>query len=206
MATIAPDAQTLEGVMTTKRAERLAQMNLIEMSVKDMLVTIGEDVNREGLLNTPTRVARFYLDFLAAEEFQFTSFVNDGSSEMIIQSDIEFHSLCEHHMLPFYGSAAVAYIPNGKIVGLSKLARCVDHYSRRLQNQERITKQVADRLQSELAPIGVAVVLKARHFCMEMRGVRKRGAYTTTSCLLGAFKDDAAARAEFLLLANNLKV
>jgi GTP cyclohydrolase I len=123
---------------------------------------------------------------------------------MIIQSDIEFHSLCEHHMLPFYGTAAVAYIPNGRIVGLSKLARCVDAFSRRLQNQERITKQVADALQTALNPSGVAVVLRARHMCMEMRGIKKRGAVTTTSCLMGDFLQ-AAPRAEFLSLVNNLR-
>lgn len=182
----------------------------------------NEDVMREGLVNTPSRVAAFYREFLAPTPFEFTTFENDGSSEMIVQSDIEFSSLCEHHLLPFYGSAAVAYIPNQRIVGLSKLARCVDSFSRRLQNQERITRQVADTLELALTskqvisqvvptslvlkPLGVAVVLKARHMCMEMRGIKKRGAVTTTSCLLGVFKSDPAARAEFFSLANHLHV
>lgn len=177
----------------------------MEERVRWILGTI-DNSNREGLEATPSRVRKFYKEFMNPELFEFTSFENDGSSEMIIQSDIEFYSLCEHHMLPFFGSAAVAYIPSDKIVGISKLARCVDKYSRRLQNQERITKQVADTLEYALKPIGVAVVLKARHLCMEMRGIKKRGAYTTTSCLLGVFKSDASARAEFLTLANNLKV
>ncbi len=125
---------------------------------------------------------------------------------MIIQSDVEFTSICEHHLLGFYGTAAIAYIPDGKIVGLSKLARCLDMYSHKLQNQERITRQVADALQDALKPKGVAVVLRARHSCMEMRGVKKRGAITTTSCLYGAFRDESDTRNEFLSLANNLKV
>jgi GTP cyclohydrolase I len=174
--------------------------------VTSILQGIGEDPDREGLKETPSRVARFYREFLCPPEVKFTTFDNDGSDEMIIQSDIEFTSLCEHHMLFFFGSAAVAYIPNGRIVGLSKLARCVDLYSRRLQNQERITRQVAERVQKELSPKGVAVVLRARHLCMEARGVKKRGSFTTTSCLLGVFKSDPAARAEFLSLASNLKV
>lgn len=193
-----------------------------------LLEGILENSRREGLRGTPHRVAKFYSEFLNPPDFEFTSFENDGSSEMIVQSDIEFHSLCEHHMLPFYGIAVVGYIPNKRIVGLSKLARCVDVYARRLQNQERITKQVADALTKALTthatnpvindreevllkesaekPIGVAVVLRARHLCMEMRGVKKRGAITTTSCLLGAFRDRPETRAEFLSLANNLKV
>lgn len=191
-----------------KDDEKIARLALrvgVSTATTQLLSSIHES-GREGLVNTPDRVAKFYDEFLHPTAFEFTNFENDGSSEMIIQSDIEFYSLCEHHMLPFFGSAAIAYIPDKRIVGISKLARCIDKYSRRLQNQERITKQVADTLEYALKPIGVAVVLKARHLCMEMRGIKKRGAYTTTSCLLGVFKSDASARAEFLTLANNLKV
>lgn len=184
--------------------------------IYNLLNELGEDTNREGLKNTPIRVAKFYEEFLSPPVFEFTAFDNDGSSEMIIQSDISFHSLCEHHLVPFYGTACVAYIPGKRIVGLSKLARCVDSFARKLQNQERITKQIADALfealtvrveghEQKIEPIGVAVVLRARHLCMEMRGVKKPGAVTTTSCLYGAFKDEPSCRAEFLSLANNLK-
>lgn len=186
--------------------ERETDLSLVDAGVKMILKGLGEDEGREGLTGTPLRVAKFYQEFLNPPEFKFTTFDNDGSDEMIIQSDIEFAAICEHHMLPFIGAAAVAYIPNGRIVGLSKLARCVDSVARGLQNQERITKQVADSLQEALRPKGVAVILKARHLCVEIRGVKKRGTLTTTSCLLGVFKSDPAARAEFLSLANNLKV
>jgi len=120
--------------------------------------------------------------------------------EMILQTNIPFYSLCEHHIAPFFGVAHVAYIPNGKIVGLSKLARTVDFYSRRLQNQERITQQIADRIQKELSPVGVAVVLKAQHLCMAMRGVKKHDTWTTTSKMNGVFRTDLNCRQEFLNL------
>lgn len=163
-----------------------------------LLEIIGEDPTREGLVDTPKRVIKFYKEFLKAEPFNFTTFDSEAYDEMIIQKNIPFFSLCEHHMAPFFGHATVAYIPDGKIVGLSKLARTVEHYSRRLQNQERITTQIADKLQKELKPVGVAVVLEARHFCMEMRGVKTHDVSTTTSKLLGAFKDKPEARAEFM--------
>lgn len=163
-----------------------------------MLETLGENPNREGLKETPKRVMKFYREFLSPPEFTFTTFEGEEYDEMIIQKDIPFFSLCEHHMAPFFGTATVAYIPNGKIVGLSKLARTVDLYARRLQNQERITSQIATRLQEELEPRGVAVTLKARHFCMEMRGVKTHDVHTVTSKLTGFFKDDPKARAEYL--------
>lgn len=155
-----------------------------------------DDPTREGLRDTPKRYVKFLEDFLAPPAFTFTTFESEGMDEMIVQKDIEFYSLCEHHLAPFYGVAHVAYIPNGKLVGLSKLARTVELYSRRFQNQERITSQIAERLQEELHAVGVAVVLEARHLCMGMRGVKKN-ATTTTSKLLGMFKDDAKARSEF---------
>jgi len=163
-----------------------------------LLETLGEDPTREGLRDTPKRVMKFYREFLTPPEFNFTTFDGEGADEMIIQKDIPFFSLCEHHLAPFFGTATVAYIPNDKIVGLSKLARTVETYARRLQNQERITSQIAERLQQELSPRGVAVTLKARHFCMEMRGVRTHDVSTITSKLTGFFKDDPKARAEYL--------
>lgn len=163
-----------------------------------LLEHIGEDPTREGLLDTPKRVLKFYKEFLSPPVFNFTVFDSESYDEMIIQKNIPFFSLCEHHIAPFFGYATVAYIPNGKIVGLSKLTRTVEYYSRRLQNQERITNQIAERLQAELDPIGVAVTLSARHFCMEMRGVRTHDVYTKTTKLIGAFKDKPEARQEFL--------
>jgi GTP cyclohydrolase I len=197
MATLGAATQALESSM-----KKEFDTGLVENSISNLLDGIGEPF-REGLQHTPIRVAKFYREFLSPEEFKFTTFENDGSDQMIVQSEIEFQSLCEHHLLPFYGTAIVAYIPGDKIVGISKLARCVDTYARRLQNQERITRQIADALQEALDPVGVAVVLKARHSCMEMRGIKKKGAITTTSCLYGAFKDEGPCRSEFLSLANS---
>jgi len=169
-----------------------------EDNIVRMLETLGEDASREGLRDTPKRVMKFYREFLSPEKFDFTTFEGESYDEMIIQKDIPFFSLCEHHLAPFFGTATVAYIPDGKIVGLSKLARTVDLYARRLQNQERITSQIAERLQEELQPRGVAVTLKARHFCMEMRGIKTHDVHTITSKLTGFFKDDPKARAEYL--------
>jgi GTP cyclohydrolase I len=163
-----------------------------------LLETLGENPNREGLKDTPKRVMKFYREFLTPPEFNFTTFEGEEYDEMIVQKDIPFFSLCEHHLAPFFGTATVAYIPDGKIVGLSKLARTVETYARRFQNQERITSQIAARLNEELSPRGVAVTLKARHFCMEMRGVKTHDVATVTSKLTGFFKDDPKARAEYL--------
>lgn len=186
-----------------EKQDARAKQVVISLAMRQILGCLDDEPEREGLRETPLRVAKFYQEFLSPPEFKFTTFENDGSDQMIVQSDIPFHSLCEHHLAPFFGTAVVAYIPKQRIVGISKLARCVDTYARRLQNQERITKQVADALQEALDPLGVAVVLKAKHFCMEMRGIKKQGAITTTSCLYGAFKDEGSCRSEFLSLANN---
>lgn len=172
-----------------------------EQAVRDLLCAIGYDTDREGLRDTPRRVSRFLMEFCASEPFNFTTFDSEGMSEMVVMSEIPFSSLCEHHMLPFVGTAAVAYVPNGRIVGLSKLARAVRHCSAGLQNQERITKAVADMLERHLSPLGVGVVLCARHMCMELRGVKSAGVQTTTSCMRGALLDDEKARTEFLRLA-----
>lgn len=170
----------------------------VEDNVLRILQYMGEDVTREGLKDTPKRYIKFLTEFLTPKEFNFTAFDAEGTDEMIIQTNIPFYSLCEHHIAPFFGVANVAYIPNEKIVGLSKLARTVDLYSNRLQNQERITTQIAERITLELNPRGVAVSLKAQHLCMNMRGVKKHDTWTITTKLLGAFKEDDKARNEFL--------
>lgn len=172
----------------------------VEDNITRVLQYFGQDPNREGLRETPKRYIKFLKEFLNPPEFNFTTFDSEGMDEMIIQNNIPFYSLCEHHIAPFFGTAAIAYIPNGSIVGLSKLARTLEYYSRGLQNQERITNQVAERLQKELNAKGVAVVIKAQHLCMAMRGVKKHDTWTTTSKMTGAFRDDLNARNEFLNL------
>jgi len=172
---------------------------------ENLLTEIGEDLNREGLKDTPKRAARALAYFTKGYQENLSDLINGAifpseNSEMVILKNIEVYSLCEHHIAPFFGFANVAYVPNDKIVGLSKLARCVDLYANRLQNQERITTQIAERLQNELNCKGVAVSLKAQHLCMCMRGVKKHDTWTITSKLLGVFKDDEKARNEFLFL------
>lgn len=176
----------------------------IEEAIKEILSSIGEDPKREGLLKTPTRVAKSYA-FLTegytmdVREVAGSVFTEDYN-EMVLVKDIELYSLCEHHMLPFFGKAHVAYIPNGKILGLSKIARIVDVYARRLQVQERLTGQIADAIQDFLDPVGVAVVIEASHMCMMMRGVQKQESKTVTSAMRGCFLDDQKSREEFLSL------
>jgi GTP cyclohydrolase I len=172
--------------------------------VRQMLIRLGEDPKREGLERTPQRVAKA-LDFLTSgynmsveEVVQDAVFNEDKCEEMVIVKDIEFYSLCEHHMLPFFGYAHVGYLPKGKIIGLSKIARVIDVFARRLQVQERLTRQIADTLQSVLHPRGVAVVMEASHFCMIMRGVQKQNSRTVTSAMLGTFREDTRTRAEFM--------
>jgi len=174
--------------------------NSAEWHFQQILKLLGEDTNREGLIETPKRFIKFYKEFLNPPKYNFTTFNGEGYDDMIVQSNIPFYSLCEHHIAPFTGAATIAYIPNDKIVGLSKLARTLETFSRRLQNQERITRQVADYLQKELKPKGVAVIVKAKHLCMEMRGVRKHDTFTTTSCMLGIFFDNLNTRNELLNL------
>jgi len=170
----------------------------VEDNITRLLQYFGEDVNREGLKDTPKRYVKFFKEFLNPPKWNCTTFEGEGYDEMIIQKNISFHSLCEHHIAPFFGEGHIAYIPNKKIVGLSKLARTLETYSRRLQNQERITTQVAEFLWNELQPRGVAVSLTAKHMCMEMRGVRKHNTWTTTNKLLGFFKEKDECRNEFL--------
>lgn len=175
-------------------------VNSPEWHFQQILKHLGEDTNREGLIETPKRYIKFMREFLEPKIFNFTTFDAEGTDEMILQTNIPFYSICEHHTAPFFGFANVAYIPNNKIVGLSKLSRTVDLYANRFQNQERITTQIAERLQNELNPKGVAVNLKAQHLCMCMRGVKKHDTWTQTSKMIGVFKEDEKARNEFLNL------
>ena len=172
-------------------------------AVQTLLASIGQDVKREGLIDTPKRYVKFLKEFCAPQKFKFTMFENEGSDRMIIVKDIPFFSLCEHHLAPFFGTAAIAYIPNDKIVGLSKLPRTLDLFARKPQNQERIGKEVADYLMNKLKPQGVAVMIQARHLCVEMRGVQKHSVQTITSEMRGVFLDDINCRQEFLSLIKN---
>jgi GTP cyclohydrolase IA len=180
-------------------------LETLEEAYHSLLEAIGEDPNRQGLVRTPIRAARA-LEFLTNGYRQnLDDIVNDAvfdsaASEIILVKDIELYSLCEHHLLPFIGRAHVAYIPNGKVIGLSKVARIVDVFARRLQIQENLTTQIAESLMKCLEPSGVAVVVEAKHLCMMMRGVEKQNSVMKTSCLLGTFKEDARTRSEFLSL------
>lgn len=184
----------------TKSQNMEYTVNSPEFHFQQILKALGEDPTREGLKETPKRYIKFMREFLEPKEFNFTTFDAEGTDEMIIQTNIPFYSICEHHTAPFFGIANVAYIPAEKIVGLSKLARTVDLFANRFQNQERITSQIAEKLQTELNPRGVAVHLKAQHLCMCMRGVKKHDTWTSTSKLLGLFKEDLNVRNEFLSL------
>jgi GTP cyclohydrolase I len=167
-------------------------------SIIELLALMDEEPDREGLRRTPTRYEKFLREFFTEQPFDVTVFKNEGYDEMVIQTNIAFYSMCEHHLLPFFGYGAIAYIPDEHIVGLSKLARTLTHFSRRLQTQERLTTQVTEFLEEKLRPKGIGVVLTGRHLCMEMRGIEKPGTQTTTSALRGSFKKNPATRAEFL--------
>ncbi len=171
--------------------------------VENMLKLLGEDPKREGLLRTPHRVAKSLLELTSGYNVDIDSLINraiftETYNEMVVVKDIRFYSLCEHHLLPFFGVAHVAYIPNGKIIGLSKIPKLVDVFAKRLQVQERMTQQIADMLQEKLSPMGVAVVVQARHLCMEMRGAESQDSPTVTSAMLGAFRNSTRTREEFL--------
>jgi GTP cyclohydrolase I len=188
-----------DGKLDSQRIEAL------EEAYRSLLEAIGEDPERQGLRRTPIRAAEA-LEFITQGYRQnLDAIINDAifdseASEIILVKDIELYSLCEHHLLPFIGRAHVAYIPNGKVIGLSKVARIVDVFARRLQIQENLTTQIAESLMACLEPSGVAVVVEAKHLCMMMRGVEKQNSIMKTSCLLGSFKDDARTRSEFLSL------
>ena len=175
----------------------------IEKSTLETLKAIGEDPRREGLQKTPARVAKAYSEILSGYRTDPVALINGALfeveyDEMVIVKDIEFYSLCEHHMLPFFGHAHVAYIPHGKVIGLSKIPRIVDLFARRLQVQERMTQQIADFIQASINPAGVGVVIEGQHLCSMMRGVHKQEAKMTTSAMLGVFRENLETRMEFL--------
>jgi GTP cyclohydrolase I len=178
---------------------------LLTQDVEETLRLLGENPDREGLARTPQRVADSLL-FLTSGYDQTVEDIVNGAvfaepyEEMVLVKDIELYSLCEHHVLPFFGKAHVAYLPRGRIVGLSKVARLVDMFARRLQVQERLTTQIAEAIDEVLSPYGVAVVIEAAHLCMMMRGIQKQNSQTLTSCMLGSFREDEKSRAEFLEL------
>jgi GTP cyclohydrolase I len=182
-------------------ARTVVDLRAAEQAVADLLLALGQDVDSEHLLETPGRVARSFAELLTPATFNPTTFPNDqGYDELVVARDIPFHSLCEHHLLPFRGIAHVGYLPGARILGLSKLARVVELFSRRLQVQERLTQQVADWLEQHLEPKGVGVVLEAEHLCMSLRGVRSTGSLTVTSSLTGIVREDPRTRTEFLAL------
>jgi len=197
-------AAPIEGSAQRGRGRGTGHRNgRVEEAVRDILVEIGEDPMREGLVGTPDRVHRMYAELTAGYHVDPDRLVNgaiyeEAYSEMVVVKDVPFYSLCEHHLLPFFGTAAVAYIPRGRVIGLSKIPRIVEMYGRRLQVQERMTQQIASFLNERLNPQGVGVVIEANHLCAVMRGIRKPGTVMTTSAVLGLFRTRDRTRAEFL--------
>lgn len=197
MATDDAESEVLEGEMNDK-------MKVLEEAMRSSLGVL-DDPSRDGLAETPKRWAKMMLELTEPHRFSMTTFPNDKEyDEMVVEVGIPFHSLCEHHLAPFFGTAAVTYVPGHRIVGISKLCRTVEHFARRLQVQERMTQQVAEMLQETLRPKGVAVLIRARHMCQEMRGVRKSGVETVTSCLRGCFLEKPESRQEFMNIARRI--
>ena len=175
-----------------------------EKAAADLLVALGQPIDRADMADTPRRMAQAYSELLTVEPFNFTTFSNSHQyDELVLVEDIPVRSLCEHHMLPFVGVAHIGYLPDLRILGLSKFARVVDSFSRRAQTQERLTKQIAEHLRDQLSPRGVGVVIEAEHSCMTLRGIRAVGSRTVTLALFGTLRDDASSRAEFLSLVRN---
>ena len=175
----------------------------IKNLTKELLKEIGEDPSREGLLKTPSRVSKAWSFFSGGYNQDLDKIINNAvfnedATDMVVVRDVEFFSLCEHHLIPFFGRAHVAYLPNGKVIGLSKIPRIIDMFSRRLQVQERLTRQIAETVKEILDPIGVAVIMEGQHMCMQMRGVEKQNSLTTTSSMLGKFRESDRTRSEFL--------
>ncbi len=201
-------AQNSAKVETKNDGDELARKQGLEEAIYKILSLIGEDPERDGLQRTPERIARMYDEILAGYHVDPAELINDALfeveyDEMIVVKDIEFFSMCEHHMLPFYGRAHVAYLPRDKVVGLSKIPRIVEMYGRRLQVQERMTRQIAELIREMLHPYGVAVVVEASHMCSMMRGVKKEHARMVTSTMLGAFRKDPKTRNEFMQHLHN---
>ena len=190
----------------TKQKKKIDEAK-IEKAVREILSAVGEDLNRDGLKDTPARVARMYGELLAGmhddPNTHISRVFNENYDEIVLLRDIPFYSMCEHHLMPFIGSAHVAYLPSGKILGVSKLARIVDCFARRLQTQERLTYQIADCLMSNLKPLGVAVVLEAAHSCMTIRGIKKPGSVMVTSAVRGLFRKDPRSRNEIMSLIHH---
>ena len=185
--------------------------DILEQITRKLLKEIGENPDREGLVRTPSRVAKSWEFFSKGYNQNLEDIINNAifeedAKDMVIVRDVEFFSLCEPHLLPFFGKAHVGYIPNGKVIGLSKIPRIIDMFSRRLQGQERLTHQVAEVLQDVLNPIGVAVVMEGRHMCMQMRGVEKQNSFASTSAMLGQFRKSSETRSEFLSIINRTVV
>jgi GTP cyclohydrolase I len=194
---VAVNAAALPSLDALRRVDLVAA----ERAARDLLIALGADIGAAGLVETPRRMAAAFAELLTPEPFNLTSFPNDEDyDELVVVRDIPFQSLCMHHLLPFHGVAHVAYLPAERILGLSKLARVVEHFARDLQLQERLTTQVANCLQEQLEPKGVGVVIEAEHLCMSLRGVQKAGARTVTSALHGLVRDDPRTREEFLSL------
>ena len=190
-----------------KKKSKKVDIEKIEKAVKDILIAVGEDTKREGLMQTPQRVARMYEELLGGMHEDPTvhlkSVFTENYEEIVLLRDIPFYSICEHHLMPFIGSAHIAYLPSGTILGVSKLARIVDCFARRLQTQERLSSQIADFIMDRLKPQGVTVVLEASHSCMTIRGIKKPGSVMVTSALRGIFKRDPRSRSEVLSLMRN---
>jgi GTP cyclohydrolase I len=201
----------IKSKLPRRRDDAEAPLSRMESHVYDILKDIGEDPTREGLLKTPHRVAKSLRELTSGSRVDIDALINgalfhESYDEMVLVRDIAFYSLCEHHILPFFGRAHVAYLPDKSIVGLSKIPKLVEVFARRLQVQERMTLQIAETIKQKLKPKGVAVVLEARHLCMEMRGAESHMSPTTTSCMLGVFQRDARTRKEFLELVKSKPV
>ncbi len=190
-----------------KMVNKEIDMERIEKAVVEILSAVGEDVGREGLKNTPNRVARMYAELLGGvhkdPKEHLESVFTENYDEIVLLRDVPFYSICEHHLMPFIGTANIAYLPDGKVLGVSKLARIVDCFARRLQLQERLTSQIANLIMDNLKPKGVAVVLEASHSCMTIRGIKKPGSTMVTSALRGTFKKDPRTRSEVMSLIHN---